>query len=273
MSSLSKHTVSNLAGLIQLVQQGDALRRTKSTTWNEASSRSHSLVVIELEKTVAFRTNARGYRETSRLSLVDLAGSETWVPDETKTKQSVDNFRETSNINKSLCCLTNVILKLAKVSAAKYGEKALEAAPDGAGAQEEPEVFADRHTDIEPDFIFGTLSVSTSRKNNSFQRLFNSCSLPSSSSRCVCTYTRPSWRSFASHRSKYTKTKYRNKDETHSHASKYQHQIHSYSLACTRTYILACMRVYRKNRRARASARLCLRATRPAAGSSRRREP
>ena len=37
------------------------------------------VVMIEVEKTVSFRTNARGYRETSRLSLVDLAGSETWV--------------------------------------------------------------------------------------------------------------------------------------------------------------------------------------------------
>lgn len=48
--NLSKHIVTNRADLLQLIARGGENRSTTSTIMNEASSRSHSMLTITLEK-------------------------------------------------------------------------------------------------------------------------------------------------------------------------------------------------------------------------------
>ncbi|KAG8736522.1 Kinesin-like protein kip2 [Ceratobasidium sp. 414] len=125
--------ITSFKSVKDVLERGDAGRRTASTDWNERSSRSHSVfrLVIESRETVpererlatpepaavpmtpgGTRLQARGGRpvQTSTLSLIDLAGSE-------KATSDKDRTREGKYINTSLLTLGSVIGTLAENSA------------------------------------------------------------------------------------------------------------------------------------------------------------
>lgn len=88
---------------------GAANRSKEATTSNEASSRSHSLLLVKTES----KDKAQGVREETsvgKLTLVDLAGSER-AGGQKGTRQI-----EGAKINKSLLALGNCIQVLADSS-------------------------------------------------------------------------------------------------------------------------------------------------------------
>ncbi|GJJ13420.1 hypothetical protein Clacol_007674 [Clathrus columnatus] len=126
---LREEVVTSLKSVREVIQRGEANRRTASTDWNERSSRSHSIfrLVIESRERATnpeeeerkanavpptpggSRLQARGGRSvrTSVLSLIDLAGSEKATSDKERT-------REGKYINTSLLTLGSVIGTLAE---------------------------------------------------------------------------------------------------------------------------------------------------------------
>ncbi|KAG9119829.1 Kinesin-like protein kip2 [Ceratobasidium sp. 392] len=125
--------ITSFKSVKDVLERGDASRRTATTDWNERSSRSHSVfrLVIESRETISeqerlatpepaavpmtpggTRLQARGGRavQTSTLSLIDLAGSE-------KATSDKDRTREGKYINTSLLTLGSVIGTLAENSA------------------------------------------------------------------------------------------------------------------------------------------------------------
>ncbi|KAH0574402.1 Kinesin-like protein [Spironucleus salmonicida] len=96
VENLSQYLVKTLEDVIQLLEIGLQNRKTAATVFNEISSRSHTILTINLE----------GKETKSKIQFVDLAGSEKIVNQDQKQQ------RETSNINKSLNALGNVIFAL-----------------------------------------------------------------------------------------------------------------------------------------------------------------
>lgn len=90
---LSKRSVSDLQSLLQLISYGMSVRMTGSTSANEASSRSHAILDIEI------RTDAE---EKGRLTFIDLAGSERGADVRDAGRQTRTDGAE---INKSLLVL------------------------------------------------------------------------------------------------------------------------------------------------------------------------
>ena len=84
--------------------RGQASRSVGKTKANEHSSRSHSVLMIN----VACHNAATHARTVGRLCLVDLAGSERIA----KTGATGETLKEAQNINKSLSALGNVISAL-----------------------------------------------------------------------------------------------------------------------------------------------------------------
>lgn len=84
--------------------RGQASRSVGKTKANEHSSRSHSVLMIN----VACHNAATRTRTVGRLCLVDLAGSERIA----KTGATGETLKEAQNINKSLSALGNVISAL-----------------------------------------------------------------------------------------------------------------------------------------------------------------
>jgi hypothetical protein len=84
--------------LQELVRVGDAHRAIGATGMNEASSRSHSILTIQL----LARDTLTGSARTSRLCLVDLAGSEAV----SRTGAEGSTLNEAKMINKSLFTLS-----------------------------------------------------------------------------------------------------------------------------------------------------------------------
>ncbi|CEL53651.1 Kinesin-related protein 11 OS=Dictyostelium discoideum GN=kif11 PE=3 SV=1 [Rhizoctonia solani AG-1 IB] len=125
--------ITSFKSVKEVLERGNAGRRTASTDWNERSSRSHSVfrLVIESRETLSeserlaspepvavpmtpggSKLQARGGRsvQMSTLSLIDLAGSE-------KATSDKDRTREGKYINTSLLTLGSVIGTLAENSA------------------------------------------------------------------------------------------------------------------------------------------------------------
>ncbi|EPQ50948.1 kinesin-domain-containing protein [Gloeophyllum trabeum ATCC 11539] len=136
LSPLREEVVTSLKGVKEVLERGNANRRTATTDWNERSSRSHSvfrLVIESRERADAMSSSGRctpgpprpptpgGPRlqalggksvQTSVLSLIDLAGSEKATSDKERTKEG-------KYINQSLLTLGTVIGTLAD-NAAKH---------------------------------------------------------------------------------------------------------------------------------------------------------
>ena len=106
--------VSSAEDVARAMQTGKANRATSATRANSESSRSHSVLMID----VSVENVQTGVSTNGRLSLVDLAGSERIR----KTGASGSTLKEAQNINKSLSALGNVISALrAKQEASKPG--------------------------------------------------------------------------------------------------------------------------------------------------------
>ncbi|CUA73207.1 Kinesin-like protein NACK2 [Rhizoctonia solani] len=127
LSGVREEPITSFKSVKEVLERGDAGRRTATTDWNERSSRSHSVfrLVIESRETLSeserlatpepmavpmtpggSRLQARG----GRSSLIDLAGSE-------KATSDKDRTREGKYINTSLLTLGSVIGTLAENSA------------------------------------------------------------------------------------------------------------------------------------------------------------
>lgn len=104
--------VNSIADVDQAMLTGKANRSTGSTKANQHSSRSHSIVMVD----VKVKNLATGLVCSGRLSLVDLAGSERIE----KTGATGQALTEAKHINSSLSTLGNVISSLkAKQEGAK----------------------------------------------------------------------------------------------------------------------------------------------------------
>lgn len=102
--------VQTLDEVFELIKRGNKNRSTHATDMNEHSSRSHSILSIQM-KSVNLVTQAVS---NGKLFLVDLAGSERL----SKTGAEGQRLKEAQNINKSLSALGDVIA--ARASKAKH---------------------------------------------------------------------------------------------------------------------------------------------------------
>ena len=111
----TERPISNIADAMALVRHAQSWRSTASTIINEQSSRGHCMARVLLK-----RTNSENLTETNSVFyFVDLAGSERFDVAQSQSKISA----ETKNINKSLSCLTSVVLALCERSKAKGSSK------------------------------------------------------------------------------------------------------------------------------------------------------
>lgn len=96
---------------MDLLAKGAKSRHVGSTFYNETSSRSHSVLTMQIES--RYTKNGVVNTKSRQFNFIDLAGSE-------RTKQSTgDRLKEGCNINKSLMNLASVINALSEVSEGK----------------------------------------------------------------------------------------------------------------------------------------------------------
>lgn len=107
LQNLSWTTVTSLEQVRDCIAKGERRRRSGETAANRRSSRSHGLLMLELESRVKCEESV----QHSRLILADLAGSEGLRNSEASSKEQ---RREGSCINRSLLALTQVIQKLSE---------------------------------------------------------------------------------------------------------------------------------------------------------------
>ncbi|GLC44581.1 hypothetical protein PLESTB_001321400 [Pleodorina starrii] len=93
--------------LVDFMTRGLAQRAVSATSMNEASSRSHCIVTVRVNRTLP-----DGTVQVGKLVMVDLAGSER----ADRTHAAGATLVEGSLINKSLSCLSNVIYALTEDS-------------------------------------------------------------------------------------------------------------------------------------------------------------
>ena len=111
LEGLSEHPVADADEVMALFHRGVAAKVMATHALNRASSRSHALLTVTVERTHTV-AGADGYdsRVVSRLSLVDLAGSERAA----LTGATGRQLQEAQAINKSLFNLRKVISALAE---------------------------------------------------------------------------------------------------------------------------------------------------------------
>lgn len=105
---LSEHRVLNDTAAINLIQQSSRARTTKSTWSNDRSSRSHSIVQLNVVVRESADENGVAVERVGQLSLVDLAGSECIK----RCGTHGSTARESATINQSLLTLGRVITAL-----------------------------------------------------------------------------------------------------------------------------------------------------------------
>ena len=98
IQGLAEHFVSSEEQIIDLINQGNAVRTTHATKSNDTSSRSHAVCQIKIQE--------EGVKKCGKLLLVDLAGSE-------RASDCIDNSKERqaegAEINKSLLGLKECV--------------------------------------------------------------------------------------------------------------------------------------------------------------------
>eukprot|EP00753_Platysulcus_tardus_P010615 PLAT290.1.p1 GENE.PLAT290.1~~PLAT290.1.p1 ORF type:complete len:722 (-),score=387.59 PLAT290.1:83-2248(-) len=112
VEGLAELIVESELDVLNLIEQGNKVRRVAETMMNARSSRSHSCFTIKLQRK-STEVVAGTEKETllkAKINLVDLAGSER----ASKTGATGDRLREGAAINKSLSSLGNVINALAE---------------------------------------------------------------------------------------------------------------------------------------------------------------
>lgn len=103
--NLTEVTVSDTIATTNYLMKGSADRAVASTAMNAASSRSHAIFTVSIEKVPK---ECKSAATIAKFHMVDLAGSER----SKKTQTVGENFREGVNINKGLLALGNVISAL-----------------------------------------------------------------------------------------------------------------------------------------------------------------
>jgi len=106
IEGLTEHDVSSWKEISDLMKAGNKNRRTAQTKMNSESSRSHSIVMLNLSE-------QGGAKRQSKICLVDLAGSERPAA---ASGGNDARFKEGIEINKSLTALGNAIHALADQS-------------------------------------------------------------------------------------------------------------------------------------------------------------
>uniref|UniRef100_A0A7S1ARQ8 Kinesin motor domain-containing protein n=1 Tax=Noctiluca scintillans TaxID=2966 RepID=A0A7S1ARQ8_NOCSC len=115
VEGLTSNVVRNAKDVARLLDFGHKLRVVGSTNMNAASSRSHALVTLHVERAIDRDGGARRLRRRAQLHAVDLAGSERMKHvgvGESKVQQ-----RESKQINKSLWALSLTISRLSQEQA------------------------------------------------------------------------------------------------------------------------------------------------------------
>ncbi|XP_064366247.1 kinesin-like protein KIF28 [Dromaius novaehollandiae] len=101
----------NYAQIERLMEQGNKMRTTATTTMNATSSRSHLVITLQFKQ--IFLDEA--ITKQSVINLVDLAGSER----QKSSGSEKDRLKEGTRVNLSLTTLGNVISALAEVATGK----------------------------------------------------------------------------------------------------------------------------------------------------------
>ncbi|CAN5953645.1 unnamed protein product [Sphagnum jensenii] len=112
VESLTEEYVSSMGDVAHLLVRGLANRTIGSTSMNNESSRSHSVLTFVIESHSKSVAEGVSSVRSSRMNLVDLAGSER----QKRTGAAGERLKEAGNINKSLSQLGNVINILAEVA-------------------------------------------------------------------------------------------------------------------------------------------------------------
>ena len=103
VEGLDSEYCTNQQDLLDIIEVGIANRTVAATNMNEVSSRSHSVVIIEVAQKLTDQS-----RRVGRLNLADLAGSERLDKSQVEGQQ----LKETQKINQSLSALGNCIFAL-----------------------------------------------------------------------------------------------------------------------------------------------------------------
>jgi len=106
VQGLTQETVQTEEEVLKLFKRGNSNRSIGRTNMNEHSSRSHSLLSVEVEG----ENLIAGIKYFGKLHLIDLAGSERL----SKSLATGERLKEAQAINKSLSALGNVIEALQK---------------------------------------------------------------------------------------------------------------------------------------------------------------
>jgi hypothetical protein len=110
VEGLAEYVVQNLRDCITLIKRGDRNRAVRATRMNQQSSRSHTILQVQIETD---KTNKKGNLKRAKLNLCDLAGSEKFDKSVEMTKHHLD---EMNTINLSLTTLGKVISSLSRLS-------------------------------------------------------------------------------------------------------------------------------------------------------------
>eukprot|EP00744_Colponema_vietnamica_P015298 GILI01021450.1.p1 GENE.GILI01021450.1~~GILI01021450.1.p1 ORF type:complete len:601 (+),score=80.57 GILI01021450.1:58-1803(+) len=102
---MKHHSVSSSQKAMEIIKLASQKKAVGATRMNDTSSRSHTIVVLNISQTDQVKHDTR---INSQVFLVDLAGSERVE----KTGAAGDRLKEAQNINLSLTLLGNVISKL-----------------------------------------------------------------------------------------------------------------------------------------------------------------
>ncbi|KAM6931375.1 kinesin-like protein KIF27 [Xenentodon cancila] len=103
--------------LLRLLEMGNALRHTDATGMNEHSSRSHTIITLQVNICRQSNNNSLKSSRSSKLCLVDLAGSE----HAGKTGNTGTRLKETAHINTGLLALGKVIRALSDPARIRRG--------------------------------------------------------------------------------------------------------------------------------------------------------
>lgn len=116
VQDLTENVVHTAAEIQQLLEYGHKIRVVGRTNMNATSSRSHAIVIFNVEQNLSSCSSVKSptMRARAKLYTVDLAGSERapsaeGVPDQDKRQQ------ERGQINKSLWALALVISRLSEI--------------------------------------------------------------------------------------------------------------------------------------------------------------
>lgn len=109
VDGLSEHIVKSSKEIQDLLRLGKKSRKTAATVMNEASSRSHAVFAIIVERSVEDHKTKETTVTIGKLNMVDLAGSERV---KSALPGNADRVDEAKNINSSLSAFGKVVMAL-----------------------------------------------------------------------------------------------------------------------------------------------------------------